>query len=276
MLRKFLLIFFVLFFSIFLVSADSNGIWDFAQNLRGKNFGGDELNVSNFTFQNNVYLEKLIFTNEIYFIENINYYLDLNFESFANNLFVNNIFINESVRIGRNNVSNSLFVDGKIKFYENVSDFDKNSTVINKKYLKKYLVKEIGKIDLAAYGNDAYKLLYLGIHNGSECMEQGGAVAIANGVYICKIEYPTCPNGWTRYENWGGTASTSISGYVNRRWIMGSNKATESGWRYLYGTITTGSHYWANTALIESKPYTFYDTGESGTIYARVARVACY
>lgn len=267
-----------MFLSFNFVNADTNGVWYFAEDIRGGIFGSDEIGITNFTFKNDVYFESSIYVDKIYDLEDTNYFLDLNLQSYFNNLSIQNLFVDGNVGVGILEPQERLEVNGKIIMNLETSDDDDNNTVVTKGYLENFVLDEIAKIDLSGIANDGSVLLYQEIHNGSQCMEKGGTPALAAGVQVCRIESSSCPSGWSRYENWGGTQPGTIYGCLGTTWkctgyaSYGSCGSVCSS----MGTISTSSHYWGNQVELESKPYTLYNPSISGTLYASLVRVACY
>lgn len=223
-MKKILLLFLLLIFGIFLVNADSNGIWHNAEDVRGGVFGSDEI-VTNYTFQNDIYFEERIFAINFFAINNDGI-------SFRTNDGNRRLFIsdNGNIGIGNSNPQVKLDVNGSLRIRENLNcDFtytDSNGIIkcgnVGKElnfsngvlsFNQSYLVEVLGTI---SGGGSLYKgPLVNEIHTTNECKGANGIVyevnESGNKVYFCKFSENSCPNGWTKYKDWTSTTSNSCN-----------------------------------------------------------------
>ena len=100
---KFGFLIFSFLFSLFLINADSNGVWHYASDISGGIFGSDEQPITNYTFINKVHFENNIYINKIIDNKNNAYFLNLSGSSNFNSLIGKNLIVNNSVGIGTNN-----------------------------------------------------------------------------------------------------------------------------------------------------------------------------
>lgn len=147
-MKKDFFIIFILLIALFIptIFADINGVWHFAQDVRGGIFGSDEQAItSSYTFINPVYFEKNITSQKNLIVNNITAY-DTNgirIKTVNGNVsfFIKN---NGNIGIGTDNPTSKLTIQGDVKAlaYYHISDYR--------------LKKDIEKID-----NSLEKLLFL-------------------------------------------------------------------------------------------------------------------
>lgn len=77
-MNKFILILSLLFLiPINFIYADTNGIWQIPEDLKGGIFGADEQPILNYTFINDVYFNQNIYTSSIFDLNNNSFYINL-------------------------------------------------------------------------------------------------------------------------------------------------------------------------------------------------------
>lgn len=153
MIKRFLIIFLILFNIIILVNADSNGIWYYPKDMRAGIFGSDEMPITNYTFKSKVYFENNIFTNQIFDINDNNYFLDLDFTSQFNKIISNNSIVLENVGIGIMSPTQKLDVNGKIRMRTQTQDIDGDDIVVTKGYVDNLVASSSGGLDYIEYKN---------------------------------------------------------------------------------------------------------------------------
>lgn len=103
-MKKLFLGIFLVLICVFVVNADSNGIWHFAKDIRGGIFGSDEDGSQTYTFNNNLFLNNVY----QYGTTGIQFKNDINQDT----LFISN---DGKVGIGTSSPSQALEVNGNIK-----------------------------------------------------------------------------------------------------------------------------------------------------------------
>ena len=251
MLKKLSLVFFLILILFSVVYADTNGIWHHSTDIRGGIFGSDEQPITNYSFVNNVYFTKTIYTSKIVDIRNSLYSINLSGESNFNILTVNYLYTNNNVGIGTNNPQAKLDVRGGIKIGQ--TSLCNSNTEGTIRYNNSVQVMEFcDGTNWTLLGEEPSPKLAGGLSSYTEqdCLDNGGEVVAAGSINLCNYipgtgghdctslncytvyhppstildyhfaahpRYWSCPSGWNRYNNWGQYS-------VNGCW------ATQEGW----------------------------------------------
>ena len=271
MIKKFFLFVGVLIFSIFsllqFVNADTNGVWNYATDLRGGIFGNDEQPITNYTFVNkvyfndNTYFNKNIYSSKIIDIKNNAYSMNLSGESNVNILVSNNLYVNNNIGIGTNNPQAKLDVNGDIYLSGGIK-LGNVTNCINgvirysgsdfEGCLNGNWISLTEGSDGGSGGIELTDDLVNSIHNVSDCYALSGSVEIGtDGVSLfCKTPGVTCPTGWIRYVDngvgWSETQSTYYPGGSYTSWCETS--LCEIG----IPPCSSGYHVWSRTEILET------------------------
>lgn len=213
MKNKFFLIL-VIFLSISIVNADSNGVWVYSKDIRGGIFGSDEQDfTTNFVFINDVKFNQSVNLKELIALDNsgLSFKTDDKIDRLIikDNGFVgigvepsNNLDVNGDIRIRNKKNCDFTYTDllGNIECGEIGEGINFSNGKISVDSI--YLEEMIGVItgDYSSYSG----LLVNDIHTGDDCFDSGGQVYYdsQSDIYMCKFSGDVCKTGWSQYQNW--------------------------------------------------------------------------
>lgn len=211
----------LVFLFSFSVYADSNGIWHFANDIRGGIFGSDELGeTTNYTFIHPVYFNVNVYYKNILLedmfveenqVDSVSSAMIIDGTIISADLNLNNVqpSINYWTKIGNNlnydlgNVgigvdipTAKLDVDGKIRMRSQTQDTDSDDTLITKKYFEDEIANLESQISSSGVSINVSSCRWRNSRPGTLCNYAAGEVNVGTLVhfnakridnYCCKL-----------------------------------------------------------------------------------------